>query len=92
MGGIVMSFPRFDAPVFVSADRTRLKQIVINLVSNAIKYNTEKGTVVVECNAKDPFSVPDTKVFVEVPKNSQYLTVQLTFKDGTKSEAIRFDR
>jgi CheY-like chemotaxis protein len=47
--GIVMSFPRFDAPVFVSADRTRLKQIVINLVSNAIKYNTDRGTVVVGC-------------------------------------------
>jgi PAS domain S-box-containing protein len=47
--GIVMSFPRFDAPVFVSADRTRLKQIVINLVSNAIKYNTERGTIVVAC-------------------------------------------
>jgi PAS domain S-box-containing protein len=47
--GIIMSFPRFDAPVFVSADRTRLKQIVINLVSNAIKYNAERGTIVVGC-------------------------------------------
>jgi signal transduction histidine kinase/ActR/RegA family two-component response regulator len=47
--GIHMTFPRFDAPVFVSADRTRLKQIIINLVSNAIKYNKEQGTVVVGC-------------------------------------------
>ena len=37
--GISMTFPRFDNPCFVSADRTRLKQIVINLLSNAIKYN-----------------------------------------------------
>jgi PAS domain S-box-containing protein len=35
----------------VSADRTRLKQIVLNLVSNAIKYNREMGIVVVECSA-----------------------------------------
>jgi CheY-like chemotaxis protein len=47
--GIRMTFPKFETPIFVSADRTRLKQIVINLVSNAIKYNREQGTVVVEC-------------------------------------------
>jgi PAS domain S-box-containing protein len=50
--GIRMTFPQFDEPVFVSADRTRLKQIVINLVSNAIKYNNEQGTVVVDCAAR----------------------------------------
>ena len=37
--GISMTFPRFDTPCFVSADRTRLKQVLINLLSNAIKYN-----------------------------------------------------
>ena len=47
--GIVMTFPATDKPWFVSADRTRLKQIVINLLSNAIKYNRDAGTVVVSC-------------------------------------------
>jgi len=47
--GIRMTFPRFDNPVFVWADRMRLKQIIINLVSNAIKYNKEQGTVIVDC-------------------------------------------
>ena len=41
--GIRMTFPRFENPIFVSADRTRLKQIVINLLSNAIKYNKDQG-------------------------------------------------
>jgi len=54
--GIRMSFPRFDQPCFVSADRTRVKQILINLFSNAIKYNQTGGSVVVECSA----SAPDT--------------------------------
>jgi PAS domain S-box-containing protein len=62
--GISMTFPQFDLPVFVSADRTRLKQIVINLVSNAIKYNKVQGTVVVACAASVPervrLSVTDT--------------------------------
>jgi PAS domain S-box-containing protein len=62
--GIGMTFPCFDKPVFVSADRTRLKQVVINLLSNAIKYNKESGTVVVVCSARTPertrISVTDT--------------------------------
>ena len=62
--GIGMTFPRFDNPFFVSADRTRLKQIVINLLSNAIKYNKERGTVVVDCTTSTPgltrISVKDT--------------------------------
>jgi signal transduction histidine kinase/CheY-like chemotaxis protein len=62
--GIRVTFPQFDKPVYVSADRTRLKQIIINLVSNAIKYNREQGTVVVECLVSDlgrvRISVKDT--------------------------------
>jgi PAS domain S-box-containing protein len=64
--GIKMTFPRFDLPCFVSADRTRLKQVLINLLSNAIKYNQPNGTVVVEanCAASNPertrISVRDT--------------------------------
>ncbi|HVC11403.1 MAG TPA: PAS domain-containing sensor histidine kinase, partial [Burkholderiales bacterium] len=47
--GIGMTFPRFDIPCFVKADRTRVKQVLINLLFNAIKYNRPGGTVVVEC-------------------------------------------
>jgi PAS domain S-box-containing protein len=46
--GISMRFPHFDGPCFVSADRTRLKQVLINLLFNAIKYNRPEGSVVVE--------------------------------------------
>jgi len=62
--GILMTFPRFDNPFFVTADRTRLKQIIINLLSNAIKYNKEHGTVMVDCatgtTGHTRFSVQDT--------------------------------
>ena len=49
--GIGMTFPRFEMPYFVSADRTRVKQVLINLLSNAVKYNKLDGTVVVDCIA-----------------------------------------
>ncbi len=54
--GIKMTFPLFDMPCFVEADRTRLKQILINLLSNSIKYNRANGTVVVdaECDRREP--------------------------------------
>jgi PAS domain S-box-containing protein len=42
---IKVTFPKFDIPCFVRADRIRLKQVLINLLTNAIKYNHEHGTV-----------------------------------------------
>ena len=44
-GDIRLSFPPAGSRLFVSADRTRLKQVLVNLLSNAIKYNRTGGTV-----------------------------------------------
>ncbi len=54
---IQMRFPQFEVPCFVYADRTRLKQILINLFSNAIKYNREPGKVEVILTASIPGSI-----------------------------------
>jgi signal transduction histidine kinase/ActR/RegA family two-component response regulator len=59
--GITMAFPEFSAPSFVTADRTRVKQVLINLLFNAIKYNRPDGTVTVEC-----FGVPSGAVRISV--------------------------
>jgi PAS domain S-box-containing protein len=34
---------------FVQADRQRLRQVVLNLLANAIKYNRDEGTVTLRC-------------------------------------------
>jgi len=36
--------------LFVQADGQKLKQVLLNLINNAIKYNKENGSVKVECN------------------------------------------
>jgi PAS domain S-box-containing protein len=69
--GIGISFPRFDSPCFVSADRTRLKQIIFNLISNAIKYNRPGGTVEVTCDAS-----ADRRVRINVRDNGEGLSEQ----------------
>ncbi|HEY8068051.1 MAG TPA: ATP-binding protein [Burkholderiales bacterium] len=52
--GISMTFPRFETPYFVKADRTRLKQVLINLLFNAVKYNKAGGAVAVEYAIRSP--------------------------------------
>lgn len=60
---IRMIFPA-NVDFHVLADRTRLKQIVLNFFSNAIKYNREMGAMVVDCALTDSgrirISVQDT--------------------------------
>ncbi len=46
---VSLSIPILSAPSIVQADRTRLKQVLINLLTNAIKYNREGGRVTVDC-------------------------------------------
>ena len=39
--------------IYVHADFTRLKQILLNLMSNAVKYNRENGSVLIDCQDAD---------------------------------------
>jgi len=43
--------------VYIFADRQRLKQILLNLLGNAIKYNREGGTVSISCARPDPVTL-----------------------------------
>jgi signal transduction histidine kinase len=47
--GIQVRFPVLDRPFLVQADPVRTKQVLVNLLTNAIKYNRVGGRVDVRC-------------------------------------------
>lgn len=47
---ITLNFPELECDFVVAADITRLKQVMINLLSNATKYNRPDGQVTVTCH------------------------------------------
>ncbi len=51
---ITMLFEGLTQPCYVMADLTRLKQVLINLLSNATKYNREGGSVQLSYEAHKP--------------------------------------
>jgi signal transduction histidine kinase/ActR/RegA family two-component response regulator len=61
-------FTTTTGAAYVLADRQRLTQVVINLISNAIKYNRHRGTVTVQAEVDDGrirLSVADTGAGIE---------------------------
>jgi signal transduction histidine kinase/ActR/RegA family two-component response regulator len=54
---ITMTFPKFENRLFVNGDRTRVKQVLINLLFNAIKYNKPEGAVDVAFTLRPPGSI-----------------------------------
>jgi signal transduction histidine kinase len=56
------------APVMVAGDRERLKQVLVNLIDNAIKYTQRGGRISVEVGARDEngfVSVEDTGIGID---------------------------
>lgn len=54
---------KFDKPIYVLADKFRIRQVLVNLITNSIKYGKENGRT--EIN----FSLYNDEVIVEVKDN-----------------------
>lgn len=61
---LTLNYELFKNPVIISADANRLKQVLVNLIGNSIKY-TEKGSIDVSSeikNGKFMITVADTGI------------------------------
>lgn len=47
---VALGYPGTDCGCYVLADRQRLKQVLLNLVTNAIKYNVPGGSIAISCH------------------------------------------
>ncbi|NNN22613.1 MAG: response regulator [Acidimicrobiales bacterium] len=50
--GLTLTIDQLSNDIFVLADQKRLKQIIINLVSNAVKYNSPDGNITIAVELK----------------------------------------
>ena len=55
--GIRLIFPSLEFRGYARADRTRVKQVMLNILSNAIKYNNAQGAVTVEVSLSSPDAI-----------------------------------
>ena len=78
------------AEVVVKADHMLLKQVLLNLMSNAIKYNKENGSVTLDCSIKENntliISVIDTGT--GIPKEQQRLIFTAFSRLGKEVSSI----
>lgn len=63
-GDFISNLTKYDSRCMVLADHTRLKQVLLNLLSNGVKYNSIKGSLDINCDlVKDSIfriSITDT--------------------------------
>jgi len=69
--GIDVQFKKFDKNLMVKADKNQIKQVLINLIENGVKYNIPNGKVEIEVHEykKDPnrilLTVKDTGIGID---------------------------
>lgn len=54
---------KYDKPILVKADKFRIRQVIVNLITNSIKYGKENGKTVISIN------LFDEQVIVEIKDN-----------------------
>lgn len=59
---VLMTFKKgTERPIFVTADKQKIKQVLVNLVENAIKYGNDRGTITAGC-----YEMDEKHVYIEM--------------------------
>jgi len=83
--GVELRFEAADAPTHITADELRLKQVLLNLIGNAVKFTPEGGSVTVRAWTGGPeviITVTDTGIGIAESDRSRIFD---SFQQGTRS-------
>ncbi|HET7821359.1 MAG TPA: GAF domain-containing protein [Ornithinibacter sp.] len=83
--GVELRFDDTDVPTHITADELRLKQVLLNLIGNAVKFTPEGGSVTVRAWTGGPeviITVTDTGIGIA---ESDRLRIFDSFQQGTRS-------
>jgi hypothetical protein len=87
-----LSFRDYDGKVLLYFTHLVSYRCSIDKVAYGIDTDATSSTFALEaCDPKNPNEVRG-QTYIEIPANSRYASVQLTYKDGTRSETVRIDR
>lgn len=64
------AYPTDAIMPFIKADRTRLRQVLLNLLSNATKYTDQRGVITISCETtrSDSFRISISDTGIGIPK------------------------
>jgi signal transduction histidine kinase len=75
----------------LTADRTRIKQVLLNLLSNAYKFTPPKGHITLSCRLADPstilFSVADDGIGIK-PEDQEIVFEEFRQADGSHAREM----
>jgi signal transduction histidine kinase/DNA-binding response OmpR family regulator len=83
--GVELHFDEADVPTHITADELRLKQVLLNLIGNAVKFTPQGGSVTVRAWTGGPeviITVTDTGIGIA---ESDRLRIFDSFQQGTRS-------
>ncbi|MDR2530951.1 MAG: HAMP domain-containing protein [Oscillospiraceae bacterium] len=73
--GLTMTLSVPDDPIVINADKDRIEQVLINILSNAVRYTPDGGSVTASCGTEGGhaawFSITDTGIGIpqeDIPK------------------------
>ncbi|MHC5009452.1 MAG: STY4199 family HEPN domain-containing protein [Planctomycetota bacterium] len=89
-----LSFRDYDDKVLVYFTHLLSYRAILEEIRYGIDTETPDETFAFSpADPKNPYAVnPDDTIYLEVPKETTFATVQLLYKDGTASEVIRIER
>ena len=88
-----LSFRDFDGKLLLYFSHLVSSRCAIDKVAYGIDSDAVPSAVPLQpCNPRDPHNVGDGLLSIESPANRRYVSVRLTYKDGTTSETVRIDR